>query len=99
VLEVETELSQVREEIERMEGERRLMAKRVDYATLTATVTEEYKAPARALPDSTATRFRNAAVDGYRRVVNSILGLALFLISDEPMLVVWTLILLLYGRA
>lgn len=98
VLEVETELSRVREEIERMEGERRLLAKQVEYATLTATVTEEYKAPASALPDSTATRFRNAAVDGYRSVVNFIIGVALFLISDGPMLVVWTLILLLPAR-
>ena len=98
VLEVETQVSQVREEIERMEGERRLMAKQVEYATLTATVTEEYKAPASALPDSTATRFRNAAVDGYRSVVNFIIGVALFLISDGPMLVVWTLILLLPAR-
>jgi hypothetical protein len=98
VLEVETELRQVREEIERMEGERRLLAKQVEYATLTATVTEEYKAPASALPDSTATRFRNAAVDGYRSVVNFIIGVALFLISDGPMLVVWTLILLLPAR-
>jgi len=64
VLEVETELNRVREEIERMEGERRLQAQQVEYPTLTATVTEEYKAPASALPDSTGTRFRNAAVDG-----------------------------------
>jgi hypothetical protein len=98
VLEVETELSRVREEIERMEGERRLIAKQVEYATLTATVTEEYKAPARALPESLSTRFRNAGVDGYQSVVNFIIGVALFLISDGPMLVVWILILLLPAR-
>jgi hypothetical protein len=98
VLEVENELSRVREEIERMEGERRLMAKQVEYATLTATVTEEYKTPARALPDSFGTRFRNAGVDGYQSVVNFITGVALFLISDGPILVVWVLILLLPAR-
>jgi hypothetical protein len=90
VLEVETQVSQVREEIERMEGERRLLAKQVEYATLTATVTEESKAPASVLRDSTATRFRNASVDGYRSVVN-VIGVALFLIWDGPMVVVWTL--------
>ena len=52
VLEVETELSRVREEIERMEGERRLLSKQVEYATLNATIAEEFKAPAQALPDS-----------------------------------------------
>jgi hypothetical protein len=98
VLEVETELSRVREDIERMEGERRLMSKQVEYATLMATISEEYKAPARALPDSLGTRFRNAAVDGYQSVVNFIIGVALFLISNGPMLVIWILILLLPAR-
>jgi hypothetical protein len=98
VLEVENELSRVREEIERMEGERRLMAKQVEYATVTATVTEEYKAPARALPDSIGTRFRNAAVDGYQSVVNFITDVALFLISDGPMLLLWIAILFFPAR-
>ena len=98
VLEVETEISRVREEIERMEGERRLMAKQAAYATLTATVTEEYKAPARALPDSLGTRFRNAAVDGYQSVVNFIVDVALFLVSDGPMLLLWIAILFFPAR-
>ena len=98
VLEVETELSRVREEIERMEGERRLLSKQVEYATLTATVTEEYKAPARAIPDSLGTRFRNASVDGYQSVVNFLIGVALFLVSDGPMLLLWLAILFFPAR-
>lgn len=98
VLEVETELSRVREEIERMEGERRMMAKQVEYATLTATVTEEYKTPARALPDSVGMRFRNAAVDGYQGVVNFVIGVGLFLISDGPMMLLWAAILFFPAR-
>jgi anti-sigma factor RsiW len=93
VLEVETELSRVREEIERMEGERRMMAKQVEYATLTATVSEEYKTPASALPDSLGTRLRNAAVGGYQSVVNFFIDVALLLMSDGPMLLVWIAIL------
>ena len=93
VLEVETELSRVREEIERMEGERRLLSKQVEYATLNASVSEEFKSPANALPDSTGTRFRSAAVDGYQSVVNFIIGVALFFISDGPMLLLWIAIL------
>jgi hypothetical protein len=98
VLDVETELSRVREEIERMEGERRLLSKQVEYATLTATVNEEFKTPARALPDSLGTRFRNAAVDGYQSVVNFALGVALFLVSDGPMLLLWVAILFFPAR-
>ncbi len=98
VLEVETELSRVREEVERMEGERRLLSKQVEYATLNATIAEEFKAPAQALPDSTGTRFRNAAVDGYQSVVNFIIGVALFFISDGPMLLLWIAILFFPAR-
>jgi anti-sigma factor RsiW len=98
VLEVETELSRVREEIERMEGERRLLAKQVEFATLTATVTEEYKTPARALPDSLGTRFRNAAVDGYQSVVNFVIDVALFLVSSGPMILLWVAILFYPAR-
>jgi hypothetical protein len=93
VLEVETEVSRVREEVERMEGERRLMAKQVEFATVTATLSEEYKAPARALPDSLGTRFRNAAVEGYQSVVDFVIGVILFFISNGPMLLVWVAIL------
>ncbi len=93
VLEVETELSRVREEIDRMEGERRLLSKQVEYATLSATIAEEFKAPAQALPNSLGTRFRNAAVDGYQSVVNFVIGVALFLVSDGPMLLLWIVIL------
>lgn len=98
VLEVETQLSSVREEIERMEGERRMLAKQVAFASLTATVTEEYKAPAHALPDSTGTRFRNAAVDGYQSVIDFVIGVALFLVSEGPMLLLWIAILFLPAR-
>jgi Domain of unknown function (DUF4349)/Putative zinc-finger len=98
VLEVETELSRIREEIERMEGERRLLSKQVEYATLSATITEEFKAPAQALPSSLGTQFRNAAVDGYQSVVNFVIGVALFLVSDGPMLLLWVAILFFPAR-
>jgi anti-sigma factor RsiW len=98
VLEVETEISRVREEIERMEGERRLLAKQVEYATLTATVTEEFKAPARALPESLGTRLRNAAIDGYESAVNFVIDVVSFLASNGPMLLVWSAILFFPAR-
>lgn len=98
VLEVETEISRVREEIERMEGERRLLAKQVEYATLTATVTEEFKAPAHALPESLGTRLRNAAIDGYESAVNFVIDVVLFLASNGPMVLLWSAILFFPAR-
>lgn len=98
VLEVETELSRVREEIERMEGERRLLSKQVDFATLTATLSEEFKAPARVAPDSLGTRFRNAASDGVQSVITFVISVGLFLVSDGPMLLLWVAILFFPAR-
>lgn len=98
VLEVETELSRVREEIERMEGERRLLSKQVEFATLTATVSEEFKAPARVAPDSLGTRFRNAASDGVQSVITFVISVGLFLVSDGPMLLLWVAILFFPAR-
>jgi hypothetical protein len=98
VLEVETELSRVREEIERMEGERRLMSKQVEFATLTTTLSEEFKSPAGAAPDSLGTRFRNAAVDGYQTVAHFIVGVALLLVSNGPVLLLWAAILFFPAR-
>jgi len=61
-------------------------------------VTEEFKAPARALPESLGTRFHNAAVDGYQSIVDFFIGVALFLISDGPMLLLWVAILFFPAR-
>jgi anti-sigma factor RsiW len=98
VLEVETELSRVRGEIEQMEAERRLLSKQVEFATLTATVTEEYKAQAKVGSDSLGNRFRNAAIDGYQSVVNFVIDVALFLISWGPSLLLWAAILFFPAR-
>jgi len=98
VLEVETELGRVREEVERMEGERRLLSKQVEYSTIAATFTEEYKTPARALPESTGMRFRNAAIDGYQSAVNFVIDVALFLLSDGLLILLWIGILFFPAR-
>ena len=98
VLEVETELGRVREEVERMEGERRLLSKQVEYSTIAATVTEEYRAPARAVPESTGTRFRNAAVEGYQSLVNFVIDVVLLLLSNGLLLLLWAGILFFPAR-
>ena len=73
VLEAERELDRVRGEIEQMEAQRKGLLKRVDYATLTLNVNEEYKAQLHA-DGSPSTQFRNAAVDGFRSAAGSLVG-------------------------
>ena len=98
VLAVEQELDRVRGEIEQMEAERKTMLNQVSYATLTATITEDYQAQLQAVPPSTSTRLGNAAVEGYRNMVEGILSLALFLLSNGPSLLLWAAILFMPGR-
>ena len=89
VLAVEKEIGRVREEIERMEAGRKSLMNRVDYAILNLTVAEDYKAQLRIAPDSTLIRFRNAAIDGYKSVVDGIISLALVVLSYGPSFLLW----------
>ncbi len=98
VLAVEQELDRVRGEIEQMEAERKNMANQVSYATLTATITEDYKAQLQIVPPSTATRMGNAAVEGYRNAADGVVSLILFLLSTGPSLLLWAAILFFPAR-
>jgi hypothetical protein len=98
VLAVEQELDRVRGEIEQMEAERKTMLNQVSYATLTATITEDYQAQLQAVPPSTSTRLGNAAVEGYRNMIEGILSVALFLLSSGPTLLLWGAILFMPSR-
>jgi hypothetical protein len=89
VLAVEKEIGRVREEIERMEAERKSLMNRVDYATLNLSVVEDYKAQLRMAPDSTLTRFRNSAIKGYKSMIDGIISLALVLLSYGPSILLW----------
>jgi hypothetical protein len=98
VLAVETQISRVRGEIEQMEAQRKSMKNQADLATVTLTVTEEYKARLDAVPPSTSTQFRNAAVEGYRSLVDGIIAVLLWLLSSGPTLLVWIAILFFPAR-
>ncbi len=93
VLKVELEIDRVRGEIEQMQAEKKELTKRVAFATLNATVKEEYHAKLEAAPPSTGSRFRNAAVDGYNTVVEGLIDVGLFLLSSGPSLLIWAAIL------
>jgi Flp pilus assembly pilin Flp len=98
VLEVEQEVDRVRGEIEQMEAERKNMSNQVSFATLNATITEDYKAQLQVVPPSTSTRLSNAAVDGYKSLVDGLVGLALFLLENGPSLLFWVALLFLPAR-
>jgi Domain of unknown function (DUF4349)/Putative zinc-finger len=93
VLAVEMQISRVRGEIEQMEAQRKTMKNQVDFATITITLAEAYKAELKAVPPSTGTQVRNAAVEGYRTLVDGIISVLLWLLSAGPTLLVWAAIL------
>ena len=88
VLAVEEEISRVRGEIERMEAERKNLAHQVDFATVSTTLTEEYEDQLQAVPVSTFTRIRNAAVEGYTSVTEGVISVVLFLFAYGPSILV-----------
>ena len=98
VVTVEEKLSEVREEIERMEAEKKALTKRVDFGTVTLSLTEEHQAQMRMVPPSVGTQFRNAAVEGYRSVVDGVVNVLLFLMSWGPSLLLWGVILFFPAR-
>lgn len=98
VLSVEKEIGRVRGEIEQMEAERKSLRNRIDFATLNLTVIEDYKAELKVVPPSIGTQIRNAAVDGYRSVVDGLFGLLLWLLSWVPTLLIWALVLFYPAR-
>jgi len=93
VLEVENEISRVRGEIEEMEADQRALQARIDFATITLSVTEEYKASLNGAPSSTGTRLHNAFVTGYHSVVENIIGLLAWLLESGPTLLLWVALL------
>lgn len=98
VLAVEVELGRVRGQIEQMEAERKQLAKQVEFATLNATVSEDYQAQLQVVPPSTSTRFRNAAVDGYKTMSESVVEVVEFLISYGPSVLLWVALLFFPAR-
>jgi hypothetical protein len=99
VLAVETEIDRVRGEIERMEAERKNLANQVAFAAINATVSEDYRAQLQVVPVSTSGRMRNAAVEGYRSMIEGVVSVVLFLFSYGPSLLLWGAILFFPARA
>jgi hypothetical protein len=93
VLEVERELARVRLDIERLDAEKTNLARRVSYATIDVTITEERKTAES--PLTLGTRIRLAALDGIESVQDTLLGLLLFALRAGPSLTFWGVLLTL----
>jgi len=78
ILQVEREIARTREEIERMEAQRKNLVARVELATVSVTLVEEFQAELAPAPVGTATRLRNAFVEGYDNLVGLLLGFVFF---------------------
>jgi anti-sigma factor RsiW len=89
VLEVERELTRVRLDIERLDAEKTNVGRRVSYATIDVTISEERKAGLDAGPLPIATRIRIAAADGLSAALESLALTLLFVLRAGPALVIW----------
>jgi hypothetical protein len=92
ILAVEQEIARVREEIERMEAQRKTLENRVGFATVQLSLNEEHRSALEVTPPSTLTRLWNDLVAGIRSVANSVLGLITFLLRYAPSLLFWILL-------
>ena len=93
VLAVEREIARVRGEIEGMEAERRSLDRRVTYATVSVTLTEDRKSEVNLGPVPVSRRLRNALVEGWTNAINSGVDVLLFIAGVGPTLVLWAMIL------
>lgn len=98
VLEVEKEIGRVRGQIEQMVAQRKSLLNRVDFATVKVMLTEDYKAQLQLNPDSMLGRFRNAAIDGYRKMVDGVAAVIRFLLAYGPSVLIWAAVLFLPVR-
>jgi len=97
VVDVEREISRIREEIERMEAQQKEMKNQVQFASVQIEMTEEYHAQLLPSVPSSATSLWNASVDGYHTAEESLLGLALLILRFGPTLILWSALLLPTG--
>jgi hypothetical protein len=91
ILEVEREIGRTRQQVERMDAQRQNLLRRAEMATIQVTLLEEFQAKLEPAPVGTATRLRNAFVDGYESFVGTLLGFAFFFARYGLNLVFWVL--------
>jgi len=93
VLEVEQQISQTRGQIEQMEAELKTLEARVDFASVSLTLSTEFKDRVGELSPSARTRIRNASVSGYRDLRETVIGLIVWILESGPGIVLWAALL------
>ncbi len=93
VLEAEREVARVREEIERLDAQRRNLDDRVTYSAITVQFNELQKSSMNLGPLPLSTRIRNAFVDGVRGAFSSAVAALLLVLQIAPALVFWGVVL------
>ncbi len=99
VLAVEEQIDNVRGQIEQMEAEQKSLSNRIAFATVQLRVAEQYKEQVNVDHSSTWIRLRNAAVEGYRSVVEGAINILLFLLAYGPALLILLAVLFFPARA
>ena len=94
VVDVEREISRVREQIERMVAQQKDMANKAQFATIHIEMSEEYRAAIEPATPGAGVQLRNATIDGYHAALDSLLGVAMFLLRYGPALLLWSALLL-----
>jgi hypothetical protein len=97
VVEMEREISSVREGIERMEAQQKSLDNKVQFATVQVEVSGEYRAQLEPPSPSPGGQLRNAFVDGIRSAAETGLGVALFVIRYAPVFLVWLIVCVAVG--
>jgi hypothetical protein len=98
VLEAEREVARVREEIERLDAQRKNLDGRVAYSAISLHVTEARKSSLNLGPLPLTARLRNALVDGFRTAFESAVGAMLLALQIAPFLAFWALLLVFPAR-
>jgi anti-sigma factor RsiW len=98
ILATEQEIARVRGDIEQMEADQRSLQTRVDFATIELSVQEEYKASLQGTPTATGTRLHNAAIEGYRSVVESVIVFGVWALQSLPTVLLWGFVLFAPAR-
>jgi hypothetical protein len=81
-----------------MEAGQKMLEHRVDFATIDLRIAEEYKAQLTSPAPSVGMQLRNATINGFRTVSESLLAIVLFFAETGPTLLLWSLILFVPAR-
>jgi hypothetical protein len=92
VLEAEREVARVREEIERLDAQRKNLETRVTYSAINVQIDEEHKSSISLGPLPLSVRLRNALVDGFRTAFEAAVTTALLFLQLAPVVLFWLIV-------